>query len=214
LTRICSVGGRRMNWLWNTGGMILTGENRSTRRKPCRRATLSTTNSICTGLGSNLNFRCEKPATNRLSHCTAASTLPWELIYRKNYIPIISFFAEECNLKYDVVSRNSTVQSVIRKTQCVSAMKSTERVDVFRRVYVDVRRVASQSISAQNSFQTSGSGTRIRSTQTAVASCKTDVRLDIIIGHVKVVSLISCRTSVGHKISSQCIYFGFFYFKL
>lgn len=66
----------------------------------------------------------------------------------------------------------------------MSAIQSAERVDVFGRVYADVWRVASQSISAQNSFQPSGSGTRIRSTQTAVASWKVDMRLAAIIGHV------------------------------
>jgi hypothetical protein len=47
--------------------MKLTGENRSTRRKTCPSATLSTTNPTWTdpGLGG------EKPTTNRLSHGTA-----------------------------------------------------------------------------------------------------------------------------------------------
>jgi len=68
----------------------------------------------------------------------------------------------------------------------VSAIQSAERVDVFGRVYADVWRVASQSISAQNSFQPSGSSTRIRSTQTAVASWEVDMRLAAIIVHVNV----------------------------
>jgi hypothetical protein len=71
----------------------------------------------------------------------------------------------------------------------VSAIQRAERADVFGRVYADVWRVASQSISAQNSFQPSGSGTRIRSTQTAVASWKVDMRLGAIIGHVNVMFL-------------------------
>jgi hypothetical protein len=52
-------------------GMILTGDNRSVRRKTCPSATLSTTSLTWTELGSNLNLSGEKPATNRLSHGTA-----------------------------------------------------------------------------------------------------------------------------------------------
>lgn len=71
----------------------------------------------------------------------------------------------------------------------MSAIQSAQRVDVFGRVYADVWRVAPQSISAQNSFQPSGSSTRIRSTQTAVASWKVDMRLAAIIVHVNVMLL-------------------------
>jgi hypothetical protein len=38
---------------WSTGGLKLTGENRSTRRKTCPSATLSTTNPTGTDPGSN-----------------------------------------------------------------------------------------------------------------------------------------------------------------
>jgi hypothetical protein len=51
--------------------MKLTGENRSTRRKTCLSATLSTTNPTWTDQGSNLGLRGDRPATNRLSHGTA-----------------------------------------------------------------------------------------------------------------------------------------------
>jgi hypothetical protein len=51
--------------------MKLTGENRSTRRKTCPSATLSTTNLTWTDPGSNPGLRGERPATNRLSHGTA-----------------------------------------------------------------------------------------------------------------------------------------------
>jgi hypothetical protein len=56
---------------WSTGGMKLTGENRSTRRKYCLSATLFTTNPTWTDPGSNPSLRGERPATNRLSHDTA-----------------------------------------------------------------------------------------------------------------------------------------------
>jgi hypothetical protein len=51
--------------------MKLTGENRSTRGKSCRSATLSTTNPTWTDPGLNPGLRGERPATNRLSHGTA-----------------------------------------------------------------------------------------------------------------------------------------------
>jgi hypothetical protein len=47
--------------------MILTGEKCSARTT----ATLFTTNSTLTGLGSNPGLRDERPATDRLSHGTA-----------------------------------------------------------------------------------------------------------------------------------------------
>jgi hypothetical protein len=51
--------------------MKMTGENRSTRGKPCPSATMSTTNPTWTDPGSNPDLRGGRPATNRLSHGTA-----------------------------------------------------------------------------------------------------------------------------------------------
>jgi hypothetical protein len=53
------------------GGMILTGENRRTRKKTCPSATLSTTNPIWTDPCAKPGLRVDKPATNCLSHGTA-----------------------------------------------------------------------------------------------------------------------------------------------
>ena len=50
--------------------MKLTGENRSTLRKTCSSANLSTINPTWNDPGSNAGFRGERPATNRLSHGT------------------------------------------------------------------------------------------------------------------------------------------------
>jgi hypothetical protein len=55
----------------NDGGMILTGENRRTRRKPCPSATLSTTNPTWIDPGANPGLRVERLATNRLSYGSA-----------------------------------------------------------------------------------------------------------------------------------------------
>jgi hypothetical protein len=52
--------------------MKLTGENRSTLRKTCPTATLSTTNPTWTDPGSNPGLRCERPATNRQRRGTAS----------------------------------------------------------------------------------------------------------------------------------------------
>jgi len=56
-------------------------ENRRTRRKTCPSATLSTTNPTWIDPGANPGLRGERPATNRLSHGTAAcSWLPIKFI--------------------------------------------------------------------------------------------------------------------------------------
>jgi hypothetical protein len=60
---------------WSTGGMKLTGENRSTRWKTCPSATLSTTNPTWTDPGSKPGLRGGRQATNRLSHGTALRML-------------------------------------------------------------------------------------------------------------------------------------------
>jgi hypothetical protein len=50
--------------------MKLTGQNRGTWGKTCPSSTLSTTNATWTDPGSIPGLRGERPATNRLSHCT------------------------------------------------------------------------------------------------------------------------------------------------
>ena len=54
--------------VWSNGGMVLTGENRNTGRKPCHSATVYTANLTRTNLGSNFTLRVYRPATNRLSN--------------------------------------------------------------------------------------------------------------------------------------------------
>jgi hypothetical protein len=46
---------------------MLTRENRSTRRKTCSSAFLSTKNPTRNGLGLNPGLRCERPGTNYVS---------------------------------------------------------------------------------------------------------------------------------------------------
>jgi hypothetical protein len=53
LTGPLSISRMIHEWIWSNGGIILTGENRRTRRKTCPSATLSTTNPTWTDLGTN-----------------------------------------------------------------------------------------------------------------------------------------------------------------
>jgi hypothetical protein len=61
--------------LESDGGMILTGENRRTRRKTCTSATLSTTNPTWIDPGANPGLCGETPSTNDLNHGTANQAL-------------------------------------------------------------------------------------------------------------------------------------------
>jgi len=66
----CSDGGR-MTWIWSTEGLILTGENWSTRTlsNSCHSATSSTTNPTWTGLGSILGLHSGRLVSSCFSHC-------------------------------------------------------------------------------------------------------------------------------------------------
>jgi hypothetical protein len=71
--------------LESNGGMILTGENRRSRRKTCPSATLSTTNPTWLDPRANPGLRGERPATNDQSHGTTqveAITTGWSLVQR------------------------------------------------------------------------------------------------------------------------------------
>jgi hypothetical protein len=65
--------------LESDGGMILTGENRRTRRKTCPSATLSTINPTWIEPGANPSLRGERPATNDLRHGMAIVNANLEL---------------------------------------------------------------------------------------------------------------------------------------
>jgi len=66
---ICSFHTRSViyEWIWNTCGIILTGENIKMWRKHCPSAALHTINSIRSGLVLNSGLGDEKPAGYRLS---------------------------------------------------------------------------------------------------------------------------------------------------
>jgi hypothetical protein len=69
-----SISQNAHEWIWGSGGMIFTWENRMTRRKTCPIATLPTTNTTWTNLGKNSGLRGEKPA----SSCLSDGTVIWQ----------------------------------------------------------------------------------------------------------------------------------------
>jgi hypothetical protein len=79
--------------------MILTGKEKSSKRKPCSSVTLPTTHLTWTGLGSNPMLRNEKSATDNLNldkgkvhPCTANEALyrPYGLQGEKMYSSTLS----------------------------------------------------------------------------------------------------------------------------
>jgi hypothetical protein len=79
--------------------MILTGENRITRRKTCPSATLSTVNPTWIDPGANPGIRGDRPATTHLSHGTARRCPHWGLLSPalKHHRPMF-----RVNVKYEV----------------------------------------------------------------------------------------------------------------
>jgi hypothetical protein len=57
-------------WVWSIGGVILTGENRSTWRKTYLGATVSTISVTRTDMGLNPGLCSQSMATNHLNHGT------------------------------------------------------------------------------------------------------------------------------------------------
>jgi hypothetical protein len=78
---IFSINRAPMEWNWQ-GKTEVLGE------KTCLSATLPTTNPTWTDLGSNPGLRGERPATNRLSHCTAPGNgfnIPYQMIKSEHF---------------------------------------------------------------------------------------------------------------------------------
>jgi hypothetical protein len=71
--RLCLCVSAPLTGPFSSSRMILTGENRRTRRKVSPSASLSTTNPTLTALRANLGFSGEKPATKSLSYDTAVN---------------------------------------------------------------------------------------------------------------------------------------------
>ena len=61
-------------WMSSVGRMTLTGRNGPARRKPCRIATLSTTNPTRTNVVSNMFLCRDRSASNRLSRALHGHT--------------------------------------------------------------------------------------------------------------------------------------------
>jgi hypothetical protein len=87
----CQVEDSATGRAWCICGMILTGENRSTRRKTCPGATLSTINLTWTGPKPDLCV--ERPVTNHViygmalktemmrEHCASIRNISWWLVF-------------------------------------------------------------------------------------------------------------------------------------
>ena len=76
--------------------MKLTGENRSTWAKICRSATLSTTNPTWADPGSNLGLRCDRLATNSLSHGTAQLLNTYKITCRSDTLTMTGEVIQIC----------------------------------------------------------------------------------------------------------------------
>jgi hypothetical protein len=119
-------------WIWSSRGMILTGENRRTRRKTCPSATLSTTNSTWTALGANPGLSSEMPVINSL--CTVLISMPscWEQAKRWVSTPGIMAY-RTFNIRSDLHSSRSTRDGTRRSscwknvTDCLEAQLFIER---------------------------------------------------------------------------------------
>ena len=94
--------------MWNTGGMILTGENRTAGRKTCRSTNLSTTNLTWTGIGLNPVLRGVGQGTVLAG---GGGRMWWELFgYCRNgrvYLPIFVMIMKEIRKlrKWKVIAR-------------------------------------------------------------------------------------------------------------
>jgi hypothetical protein len=82
ITPFFSVIQRRLKrhmkkWVWGIDGMIVTGENRITRRKTCASANLSTTNPPPTDLWSSTDLRRGMLKANRRSYSAPQINFTW-----------------------------------------------------------------------------------------------------------------------------------------
>jgi hypothetical protein len=92
--------------LESNGGMILTGENRRTRRKNCPSATLSTTNPTWIDLGANPGLCGERPATNLRNGVTTTDIL-YLLISHLPFVVKLRPHPQRLCTKYGVDRRNA-----------------------------------------------------------------------------------------------------------
>jgi hypothetical protein len=67
----------------------MTEDVRGTETEACQNVTSSTTNCTWSGLGSNLDIRCESPASNPLSHGTVCVLVDRCKLFG---VPALNFF--------------------------------------------------------------------------------------------------------------------------
>jgi hypothetical protein len=112
------------------GGMILTGENRGTRRKTCPSATLSTTNPTWIDPGANPGLRGERPATNDLSHGTALCFIATKKCVAMQHAGLVTFRTRDGNGGFFPFNRTSF--PVRAKVQTIRFCSVQEMKLVFR----------------------------------------------------------------------------------
>jgi hypothetical protein len=101
--------------LESDGGMILTGEDRRTRRKTCPSATLSTTNPTWIDPDANPGLRGERPATNHLSHGTASCYIYQAENRATGYM---THCCVMCDLFTDCFSATQIMRAASRNYEC------------------------------------------------------------------------------------------------
>jgi hypothetical protein len=120
-------------WIWSSGGMILTQENWRTRRETCPSANLSTINPTSADMGAHLGLRSKKPATNRLSY-GKADTYPYqhprELLCFSLRLACLSFRLFHSALKY---KDSCTSEPVSQANWSTKSASHNERI--FERLY-------------------------------------------------------------------------------
>ena len=73
--------------MWSISGMVMTGENRITRRRACPIASMSTTNRTRTDVQSTLGLRGERPVPNHLSQSLCSHLFIWRDLTKPENIP-------------------------------------------------------------------------------------------------------------------------------
>jgi len=89
-------------WVWGNGGMIVTGENWSIRRKACPISTLSNRKLKWTDLGLNPFLRCERSASDRLKLQFASS------VARSVHLTfLMHFISHTFSVSHDLITPHS-----------------------------------------------------------------------------------------------------------
>jgi len=122
--------------VWSIGGIIFIGDNRSSRRKACLSAALSTTVFAWSGLRSIPGLCGERPATNRLSHGTALCS--WQYYYKFACCHYACSTRNKFLMPFIVrILRNILIRTYMRT--CINPYIHTY-VHIYIHTYIHIRR--------------------------------------------------------------------------